>query len=277
LKRSFILCVVLCGLLKIDPILAEEKPLWEMGVGVAALYLPDYRGSDEGRFYALPYPYLIYRGDILRVDRDRISGRIFATDRLLLDVSFYGSLPVDSDDNNARRGMPDLDPTFEVGPALNLMLLKDDRDRYKLSMTLPVRAVFSTDFSNLRREGWVFAPRLNLEVKDIISDSGVNLGLSAGPLFADRDYHDYFYTVKPRYATPWRSAYASSSGYSGLTVTLGLDKTLKSLIIHAFISADFMEGATIKDSPLVTKNHSIMGGVTISWVFFKSAKMVTIK
>ena len=172
MKRLLVTFIILLGLLNVDVAIAEEKPLWEVGIGVAGLYLPDYRGSDEGQFYALPYPYIIYRGDFLRVDRDRISGRIFETDRLLLDVSFYGSVPVDSDNNDARRGMDDLDPTFEVGPALDVILLKGERDRYKLSLNLPVRAVFSTDFSDIHHRGWVFSPRLNLEVNDIIPDTG---------------------------------------------------------------------------------------------------------
>ena len=277
MKRLLISIFILLGLLNAQSTIAEEKPLWEVGVGVAALYLPDYRGSDEGSFYVLPYPYLIYRGDILRVEKDRISGRIFQTDRILFDVSFYGGVPVDSDDNDDRRGMPDLDPTFEVGPALDITLLKDPQKRFKLGLNLPVRAVFSTDFSDVRHEGWIFTPRLNLEVNDIIPDTGVNFGLSAGPIFADSDYHDYFYTVEPRYATSWRPAYDSEGGYSGSTLTLGLNKTIKSLNLNAFISVDFMEGTEIEDSPLVTKDHSVMGGVTVSWVFFKSAKMVTVK
>jgi len=277
LKRILVLFCILLSFLGTEAVFAEEKPLWEVGVGVAALYLPDYRGSDEGRFYALPYPYIIYRGDFLRVEKDRISGRIFETDRILFDVSFYGGVPVDSDDNDDRRGMPDLDPTFEVGPALNITLLKGGQNRYKLGLNFPVRAVFSTDFSDVRHEGWIFTPRVNLEVNDIIPGTGVNFGLSAGPIFADSDYHDYFYTVEPRYATSRRPAYDSEGGYSGSTLTLGLNKTIAPLILTAFVSVDFMGGAEIEDSPLVTEDHSAMGGVTVSWVFFKSAKVVTTK
>ncbi|MFZ1980807.1 MAG: hypothetical protein WAU61_05820, partial [Smithella sp.] len=42
--------------------ICEEKPLWELGVGLGLLQMPDYRGSDENRLYVLPYPYVIYRG-----------------------------------------------------------------------------------------------------------------------------------------------------------------------------------------------------------------------
>ena len=236
--------------------------------------MPDYRGSDENRLYVLPYPYLVYRGDILKVDDRRISGQIFKTDRVLLDFSGYGSVPVKSSNNSARAGMPDLDPTFELGPALRIILLESKTDSYKLSLTLPVRAFFSTDFSSVRREGWVFSPRLNLEKNDVIPQTGLNLGISAGPMFADSSYNTYFYTVEPAYATATRPAYSAGGGYSGSTLTVGLSKAYKQFIFNAFVSADFLQGAVFEDSPLVKTKTSVMSGFSVSWIFFKSAKTV---
>jgi outer membrane scaffolding protein for murein synthesis (MipA/OmpV family) len=254
--------------------IGEEKPLWEVGAGFALLQMPDYRGSDENRLYLLPYPYIIYRGDILKVDRERISGRIFKTDRLLLDFSFFGNAPVDSSKNTARSGMPDLDPMFEMGPSLNITLLENRQDRYKLNLALPVRAVFSTDFSSLRHEGWVFSPRLVFEKADLIPESGLNLGISAGPMFADSAYNRYIYSVEPAYATALRPSYGAGSGYSGSTLTLGLNKEFKQFIFNAFISVDFLRGAVIEDSPLVKNKYSVMSGFAVSWIFLKSAKLV---
>lgn len=236
--------------------------------------MPDYRGSDENRRYLLPYPYFVYRGDILKVEKERISGRIFKTERLLLDISFNGSVPVDSSKNSARQGMPDLDPTFEMGPSLNITLLENRQDHYKLTLTLPVRAAFSTDFSSVHHEGWVFHPRLNFEKADMIPGSGVNVGLSAGPMFADQGYHRYYYTVDPAFATSLRAPYAAGGGYSGSTVTVGLNKILKPLILNAFISLDFLQGAAFEDSPLVKNKYSMMYGFTVSWVFLKSSERV---
>ena len=65
-------------------------------MGVVGFSFPDYRGSDETRFYALPFPYFIYRGDLLKVDRDRVRGLFFRRSWLELDVSLGGSVPVDS-------------------------------------------------------------------------------------------------------------------------------------------------------------------------------------
>jgi outer membrane protein len=251
----------------------EEKPLWEAGAGLSLLQMPDYRGSDENRVLVLPYPYLIYRGDILRVDRERISGRIFQTDNVLLDVSFFGNVPVESSKNSARSGMPDLDPVFEIGPSLSITLLENRQNPYKLILTLPVRAVFSTNFSSLHHEGWVFSPRLVFVKPDVIPRSGLNLGISAGPMFADSAYHHYFYSVDPAYAKASRPFYDAGSGYSGSTLSLGLNKKIGQLIFNAFVSADFLQGAVMEDSPLVKNKTSVLSGFTVSWVFLKSKKM----
>ena len=266
--------LLIFGFLLPEIAVCEEKPLWEIGVGAGLLQMPDYRGSNESRLYLLPYPYLVYRGDILKVDEQRISGRIFKTDRILLDFSGYGAVPVDSDDNSAREGMPDLDPTFELGPALTIKLLESKEDKYKLDMSLPVRAFFSTDFSSVRHEGWVFSPRINFVKDDLIPGTGLHLGVSAGPMFADSDYHDYYYAVEQKYANRARHEYSADGGYSGTTITVGLSKPYKQFIIHAFVSADFLQGAIFEDSPLVKRETSIMSGIGISWILFKSEKTV---
>ena len=255
-----------------------EKPLWELGIGLGLLQIPDYRGSDENRLYLLPYPYLIYRGDFLKVDEQRVTGQIFKTDRVLLDFSGFGSVPVKSSHNSARAGMQDLDPTLELGPALKIKLWESKEDKFKLDLSLPVRAFFSTDFSSVRHEGWVFSPRINLVKDDLIPDTGLNLGISAGPMFADSGYHAYYYTVEPEYATAARPAYSAGGGYSGSTLTVGLSKkAYEKFIFNAFVSADFLQGASFEDSPLVKRESSIMSGISVSWIFFKSAKTVNVE
>ncbi|ESP62615.1 putative outer membrane protein [Smithella sp. ME-1] len=256
---------------------AEEKPLWELGIGLGLLQMPDYRGSDENRLYLLPYPYLVYRGDILKIDEQRVTGQIFKTDRILLDFSGFGSVPVKSSNNSARTGMEDLDPTFELGPALKIKLWESKEDKFKLSLSLPVRAFFSTDFSSVRHEGWVFSPRINFVKNDLIPETGLNLGISVGPMFADSGYNAYFYNVEPQYATATRPAYSAGGGYSGSTLTVGLSKAYKQFIISAFASADFLQRASFEDSPLVKRETSIMSGTSVSWIFFKSATKVNVE
>src|ERR1044072_4660574 len=65
---------------------AEQKPLWEAGLGVGAGTFPDYRGSDENNVYPVPVPYFVYRGKFLKADREGVRGELF--DKRYLELSF---------------------------------------------------------------------------------------------------------------------------------------------------------------------------------------------
>ena len=85
----------------------EELPLWEAGLGFTVLDFADYRGSDERSQFILPIPYVIYRGEALKIERDRVRGLFFEYERVTAQLSLGGSVPVNSEDNAARQGMPD--------------------------------------------------------------------------------------------------------------------------------------------------------------------------
>ena len=91
------------------PANADLLPLWEIGVGAAHFNLPQYIGSDQRTKGSLPFPYFVYRGESINISRDALSGRLFKSARLVIDMSADFSLPVDSNENDARDGMPDID------------------------------------------------------------------------------------------------------------------------------------------------------------------------
>ena len=96
--------------------------MWEAGLGIAAISLPDYRGADSSQTYVLPAPYLVYRGEFLKADRSGVRGTLFNTDRVELNLSLNATLPVSSRNNAARQGMANLRPTVELGPTLSVNL-----------------------------------------------------------------------------------------------------------------------------------------------------------
>jgi outer membrane scaffolding protein for murein synthesis (MipA/OmpV family) len=257
---------------------AEDKPLWELGLGVAPLVSPDYRGSNESRGYVLPLPYIVYRGDILKIDRSGIYGRLFESDRVKLDLSADAGVPVDSSKNAARLGMPDLDAVFELGPVLEVCLWRDCNGDRKLQFRWPVRAVFSTDFGSIESRGGSTHPHLNFDVKNIGPGEGWNAGISAGPLYATERYHDYYYEVAPQYEIlPARPRYDARAGYSGSRVTLTLSKRFQRIWVGAFARYDALAGATFADSPLVRSDHAFMAGFSVAWIFAESEKFVNVK
>ena len=83
--RRASLALLLCASIPLAR--ADLRPEWEIGAGATVFTLPDYRGSDESRGYVLPLPYVIYRGERFRVDRQGLRGIFFESDRVELDVS----------------------------------------------------------------------------------------------------------------------------------------------------------------------------------------------
>jgi outer membrane protein len=257
---------------------AVERPLWEVGIGPVGLYLPDYRGSNESRGYVYPFPYVAYRGDYFKVDREGIRGIFFQSDRVELDVSMYATPPIDSSDNQARQGMPDLDATVELGPVLDIVLARDQKIdyNYRLRLRLPARAVFAFDTSHWQNQGWVFYPHLNLDIRPEFLGGRWNVGFNAGPLYGTQKYHQYFYGVQPQFATPDRPAYNAPGGYSGLTLLAAISRRIDKFWVGAYVRYDNLSGAVFDSSPLVKQNYAWAGGLAIAWVFAESGtKVVT--
>lgn len=252
----------------------EIRPLWEVGAGFAAIDFPVYRGSNERKFYLLPVPYFAYNGEVLQVNRERVRGLIFKRDRLEMDVSVNGSVPARG--AKARQGMPDLDPTLELGPSLNFHLLYSEDKRNTFDMRMPLRAVIASDFSHFRHTGWLFQPQLNLDFHDI-DHSGWNIGLVGGVIYSDKHYHGYFYNVEQQYATAERPAYTASGGYAGTQFIFAFNKRHEGYWTGGFMKWDSLKGAVFADSPLVRSKEYFTVGFAITWVLDKSDKLVEVE
>lgn len=273
LRPAVVLCLALACLLPC-PSRASQLPLWEVGVGVGAIHLPDYRGASHASNYVLPFPYFVYRGKALKVDRSQIHGRIFGTDRILLDLSLAGGVPVSSRNNAVRRGMPNLAPTAELGPSLDIRLWAARDNSRSLWLRLPVRAVFSVSLSEVTDQGWVFAPYLQYKLFAERVAHPLSVTLSFGPLFADERFHNYYYGVAPAFATATRPSYRPGGGYSGSRVTVTLQKRLSRFWFGMFARYDTLSGAAFADSPLVTHPSYLALGLGVTWVFAESKTRV---
>ena len=263
MRQIFIPAVLAVGLAAM-PAGAGELPLWELGLGVGGLSIPDYRGSDQRRDYVLPLPYIQYRGDIFRIDREGAHGKLFASDRVKLEVSLAAGPPAKSNKNDARAGMPNLDPTVEAGPSLQLYLARNEARNRIWSLQFPLRAAAAVDLHRVQHIGWVFAPNLNFDALDV--HGGWDLGVAVGPIYATEQYHDYYYQVDPEFATPTRPAYDARGGYSGSRLTLTASRRFPKFWVGAFARYDNLSGAVFEDSPLVKRKDSFMAGVGIVWI-----------
>lgn len=244
----------------------QPLPKWELGLGIAAARLADYRGSEHGHTYALPVPYGIYRGDRLRLDRDQNRFRIFSTATFSVDWSGAVSQPVKSEDSPRREGMPDLEPTLEWGPQLKVAL----GEHWLLQTRLHV--VTTHEDGNFHDRGYTVTPSVSWETP-LFRDFSLGAKLAA-PTANDR-YHDYYYGVSPDYALPDRPVYHGHGGASGLNTQLTLSKRTRHAWYGVFFSNHFLENSVIEDSPLIDDKTSWSAGFAATWLIFQSSEHAT--
>ena len=252
---------------------AEDQPLWEAGLGLAAFSFPAYRGSDQRSQFLLPAPYFVYRGEFFKADREGLRAELFDSDRFDLTISGALSPPAASEDIRARAGMPDLDATVEVGPQLNVKLWTAEDGNRQLQLLMPLRTGFTLN-RNSKNIGWVFHPKLNLDIGGVSALPGWAIGLQAGPLFGDRRQHQHIYGVDAAFATPERPSYQARAGFAGMQYLVGVSKRYRQHWVGAFVRYDDLRGAAFVDSPLVRDRRYFALGVAWSWILGESSTRV---
>jgi hypothetical protein len=232
----------------------------EWGLGLVGLSIADYIGSPERQNRVVPLPYIKYRGDFLYID-EGIEGRLFKSPDLLLGISGNGSLPT-PDDNPKRAGMQQLDATFELGPSLEYRLWHDPASEVWLE--LPLRFAFRVN-SGFDSIGGTINPRLSWR-KPSLGKYDWKLSIDGGLIFADQDFHGYFYDVAADEVTSGRPLFTADSGYSGFRSTFTYSRRFGRLWFGGFLRYDNLRHGEIEPSPLVDKSDSLSAGLGLAWV-----------
>jgi outer membrane scaffolding protein for murein synthesis (MipA/OmpV family) len=241
----------------------EKK--WELGMGLGSVYGPDYRGADEYRGFTSAIPYLVYRGKFIRADREGVRAQFFDSDRFAFSISASAYISPDSDENQARQGMPALGSTLELGPSINIRLSGENlREGWQLQ--LPWRAVFAIGGDTNKLIGSVIQPQLVYQH----AFSQWRLRYTTGVIYGSNSYHDYYYSVAPRYATLDRPEYDAQGGYSGYVNNLSLSRQLDlgtfNTRVAFFSRYDNLDGVDFDKSPLYQTPHVWRAGVAFIWV-----------
>ncbi len=269
--RLKIACLPICVLCMPEAMASDQPARWEAGVGVAAMILPAYRGSDTMHRQVLPVPYLRYEGDFIKADRHGVRGELFDSKRLEMNLSASASPPGKSSDVVARIGMPDLQPMVELGIQADITLWEGGGKVPFIKLRLPVREALTLT-SPWRNAGTVFTPNLNADLHDAGGMPGWTLGLVAGPILASRRQNTYFYSVASEYATASRPAYDARGGYGGSQWLMSLSRKFTNSWVGAFVRYDTLKGAVFADSPLVRQDHYASAGLAICWIIGRSGR-----
>jgi outer membrane protein len=259
-----------------ETVAENKEPLWEAGLFNSAMTFPHYRGSDEQMYYFLPLPYFIYRGERFRADRDGMEGIFFKTYHIESNISLSGYPPVNGE-TEARAGMDDLDALFGIGPELKFYL-NSRKAVNPIYVSTAIQGVSSIDFDSglsMAYEGLRYSVKLVYRNKTLIRKKGSSFGLNAGIYYADSGLNSYFYDVEPAYARIDRPSYKSNRGHAGHNVYAYLIYGLTDVLSLVFFGRwDNVKYAVFNDSPLVRKNDTYLGGISLSWKIYESKTLV---
>ncbi|MEE9492709.1 MAG: MipA/OmpV family protein [Gammaproteobacteria bacterium] len=246
-----------------------QQPVWEVGLAVGALSMPHYMGSDQRYTLPLGLPYLVYRGEFVRVSRRGVKGLLVSGEHFSLDLGLSFSLPVNND-NNARDGMPDLNLTGQAGPRLNWKF-STTNDLPQLSLHVPARYVLDTTGKKL---GWVTEPSLKIEKKHWGAAKNLSLRMDLGVLFAGKSFNKYYYGVADRFAKSNRPSFEAESGFHSYFSKLSATyRKTRHLSFGAFIQLRDLSQGVVNDSPLVRQSLDVSAGVGFVWSIWQSEKL----
>jgi MipA family protein len=246
----------------------SDAPLWELGAFALGVSQQAYPGSDQQVNRALALPFFVYRGDVLRADRDTAGIRAIKTPRFEVDIGFAAAFGSSSDDIDARQGMRDLGTLVELGPRLKWNLgPAPGGGRWRAEF--PLRAVFDLSDSAAHR-GWSFEPELVFARQ---ARAGWRYSASVGAVVADTKLARTFYEVTSVDATALRPAYDAKSGLVGWRLGAFASRELSAdWRLFGFARLDSVAGAANENSPLVRQTNGASVGVGVAYTWLRSSR-----
>lgn len=217
---------------------------WQIVAGVGTIYSPDYLGSDDFELQAVPFFAIDYR------DRVFLRGPELGVNVLRLGNGFEAGAMLryaflfsrEEDDNDALRGLGDLDGAFEAGVFAG----------YELEQWSVGLGLFQ-DVSN-EHDG----STVELEVGYAVPfGSRAELELEASTAWVDDDYMQAYFGISPAQSiASGLPEYTAEAGFRSAGLTLGLNYRLTDRWLLANrLTYDRLLGDAA-DSPIVTDDGS---------------------
>jgi len=261
-------CLTLVGLAS-NPAYGQDAaklPLWEVGAFATGLSQQAYPGASQQIDRALVLPFFIYRGEYFRADQGNVGLRAVKTDKMELDIGFGGAFGANSNDIEARKGMPDLGTLVEFGPRVKWNLGAAPGNG-RLRAELALRGVFDITDS-FRDKGLALEPELTYERR---AANGWSYSTTVGLVFGDQRLADTFYGVAPINATASRAAYTARSGLIASRLSAAVTHRLSpDLRVFGYARVASVEGAANVASPLVRQNTGATIGLGLTYILARS-------
>ena len=244
----------------------SAPPLWELGGVALGVSQSAYPGADQQVNRALALPYFVYRGDVLRADRDTAGIRAMKTETFELDVGFAGAFGAGSETIDARQGRRKLGTMVELGPRLKWDLGAGPAGG-RLSAEFPARAVLDLSDKAAHR-GWSLEPKLTYSNR---TASGWRYSASVSAIVADTRLAQTFYEVRSSEATAARPAYRAEGGLVSWRFGTAFSRSLaRDWNLFGFARLETVAGAANESSPLVRRSSGASVGVGVAYTWMRS-------
>ena len=244
----------------------SAPPLWELGGVALGVSQSAYPGADQQVNRAIALPYFVYRGDVLRADRDTAGIRAMKTETFELDVGFAGAFGAGSETIDARQGMRKLGTLVELGPRLKWDLGAGPAGG-RLSAEFPARAVLDLSDKAAHR-GWSLEPKLTYSNR---TASGWRYSASVSAIVADTRLAQTFYEVRSSEATAARPAYRAEGGLVSWRFGTAFSRSLaRDWNLFGFARLETVAGAANESSPLVRRSSGASVGVGVAYTWMRS-------
>ena len=261
-------CAALSTLAVAQGATGSAPPLWELGGVALGASQQAYPGADQQVNRALALPYFIYRGDVLRADRETAGIRAMKTETFELDVGFAGAFGAGSETIDARQGMRKLGTLVELGPRLKWDLGAGPAGG-RLSAEFPARAVLDLSDKAAHR-GWSLEPKLTYSNR---TAGGWRYSASVSAIVADTRLAQTFYEVRSSEATAMRPAYTAESGLVSWRLGTSVSRSLgRDWNLFGFARLDTVAGAANENSPLVRRSTGASVGLGVAYTWMRSER-----
>lgn len=240
----------------------------EIGVGYGFGSIADYPAADEYSRKTVLLPLIIYKGDILKSDQEEgTRAELFKSQEIEINLSFGARFSSDSENNKARIGMPNLNYILETGPSLNYKLWRLPKVA-SLTLQIPLRLTFETDFRKTDFLGLVFEPELKFQKINFLVPN-LTASTSVAVEFFNERVANYYYQVANRYVTADRPAYEAKAGLASMSIGQSF--------LYEYNRFNFIFGANHSyfgksentASPLYKSDTNTSIFVALAWFFYK--------
>ena len=247
---------------------AASEIEWTLGAGLAVIDYNLYPGAKSSNSLLLPIPYFTFRSPRFEIDRG-IKSFLYQSETIVLDISADFGLPVDSDESQARNGMPDLDLMLQLGPSVEFLLNDKNKNYFDVRFEVPLRAAYALDLRDVQSIGYLFEPRFSFNHRRL-ARTGLSQKATIGLKFATQDFHAYYYDVSTEFVTSERALFKSDAGFAGSFLKYRISYKTSDFVYWTFLRYQSLRGAEFEDSPLVLQKDYYFFAVGLSWIFASS-------